>query len=69
MLAMANRNEPNTNGSQFYITLGPQRRLDSTNTVFGRCGNNDVISRIGRVPTTSERPQTPVTIETVRVYR
>ncbi len=34
-LAMANAG-PNTNGSQFYITMSPQPRLDGSYNVFGR---------------------------------
>lgn len=69
-LAMANRNDPDTNGSQFYITLGEERRLDATNTVFGQCENLDVIRAISRVRAGARgRPLTPVILERVRIYR
>ncbi len=34
-LAMARSNDPNSAGSQFYFTLGPQSFLDGQYTVFG----------------------------------
>jgi cyclophilin family peptidyl-prolyl cis-trans isomerase len=36
ILACANQNEPNTNGSQFFITLDKCDWLDKKNTIFGK---------------------------------
>ena len=45
-LAMANAG-PNTNGSQFFITLAPQPHLDGRYTVLGRVVNGEeVLDRI-----------------------
>ena len=38
---------PNTNGSQFFITHGPQPHLDGRHTVFGRAVDcQDVVDAI-----------------------
>jgi len=35
-VSMANKGQPNTGGSQFFITYGPALHLDGHHTVFGR---------------------------------
>ena len=39
-VAMANENKPNTNQSQFFITLGPCDWLDRKHTIFGKVTGN-----------------------------
>jgi len=67
-ISMANAG-PNTGGSQFFINVVDNHRLDRKHPVFGRVvGGMDVVDAISRTPTDHEdRPRTKVTIRKASV--
>jgi peptidyl-prolyl cis-trans isomerase A (cyclophilin A) len=67
-LAMANRGK-DTNGSQFFITEAPVGLPANTYTIWGQCGDLNVVKAIARVPTTGDHPNKPPHIKRVVVER
>jgi len=70
ILSMANAG-PGTNGSQFFITLGPTPHLDDNHSVFGKVTSGmEVVTKIGTTQTgPGDRPVEDVVMEKVTIRR
>jgi peptidyl-prolyl cis-trans isomerase A (cyclophilin A) len=70
LLAMANAG-PNTNGSQFFITVAATAWLTNKHTIFGECADQasrDVVDKIAAVPIgAQDKPATDVIINSISI--
>lgn len=57
LLSMVNEGKPNTNSSQFIITVIPSKHLDGTNVIFGKIVKGmGVVLEINEVQTEEDVP-------------
>jgi peptidyl-prolyl cis-trans isomerase A (cyclophilin A) len=69
-LAMANAG-PNTNGSQFFITVAATPWLTGKHTIFGEVvEGQETVVKISKVPRSAQdKPHQPVVVESVTIER
>jgi peptidyl-prolyl cis-trans isomerase A (cyclophilin A) len=69
-LAYARTSDPNTNGSQFFITADKSASLDGQYTIFGQCENLDVVQKIiNGARDRNDRPYSPARITHITIVK
>ncbi len=69
-LAYARTSDPNTNGSQFFITADKTPSLDGQYTIFGQCENLNVVQKIiNGARDRNDRPYDPARITHIKIVK
>jgi peptidyl-prolyl cis-trans isomerase A (cyclophilin A) len=60
---------PNTNGSQFFVTVAPTEWLSGKHTIFGEVTQGyEVVEQISKAPTHGQdRPAADIVLESVEI--
>jgi len=69
-MAKSSAEPPGSSGSQFYVVTGADAGLPPEYALVGKVSEGlDVVERIGKMGTPSEKPKQPIVIETITIEK